>query len=118
MIREQVITMKEQISEAGQLVGGVKDNLGQIDTNSMEMEAQLGRFNVDKEATQKELSVGIHYVQTQGEQHLTSAEEAANRYGEKSAKLSELAEEAKQLSDKQEQRRREIFAMAEQVSYF
>lgn len=115
IISEQAQTLKGQLVEADHLVKAVGESLRQIDRNSETVENQLNRFNDDKEATQKELSVGINYVQTQGEQHLASAQEAVDRYGEKSQQLSELAGEAKQLADKQEQRRREVFAMAEQV---
>nr|CAD2172703.1 unnamed protein product [Meloidogyne enterolobii] len=110
-----VINIKEQFSESGNLLENVRENLRSIDTNSAIIEAQLERFAKEKEATSKELNVGINYVQTQGEQHLASAQEAADRYGEKSQQLSDFAEEAKRLADQQEQRKREIFRMSEKV---
>jgi septal ring factor EnvC (AmiA/AmiB activator) len=69
-----VLTLKEQLSDAGKSVEGVQNNFRQIDTNSGAIEAQLRRFNEDKDSTQKELSIGINYIQTQGEQHIESAE--------------------------------------------
>ena len=74
MIRDQVVNLKEQLADAERAVESVQGNLRKIDTNSATVEGQLGRFTADKEATQRELSVGINYVQIQGEQHLASAE--------------------------------------------
>ncbi|KAL3091629.1 hypothetical protein niasHT_024211 [Heterodera trifolii] len=114
-IRDQAISMRVQLAEADTLVLGLRDRLQQIDTNAAVIEQQLGQFSTDKETTHKELSVGVNYVQTQGEQHLAKAQEAFDRYGEKSQQLSEIAGESKQLSDRQEQRRREILSLAEQI---
>uniref|UniRef100_A0A914HV37 Laminin-like protein lam-2 n=1 Tax=Globodera rostochiensis TaxID=31243 RepID=A0A914HV37_GLORO len=114
-IRDQALSLKGQLAEADILVLALRDRLQQIDTNAAVVEGQLDRFGGDKEATHKELSVGVNYVQTQGEQHLTNAQEAFDRYGEKSQQLSGIAGESKQLSERQEQRRREILSLAEQI---
>jgi hypothetical protein len=69
-----LVTLKEQILDVGKLVDGVQNNFRQIDTNSGAIEAKLRRFNEDKDSTQKELSIGINYIQTKGEQQIATAE--------------------------------------------
>lgn len=62
------------------------------------------------------MDAGISFVTTQGQQQLDGAKQAAGRYGERSQQLSDLAFEAKTLADKQDQRRRNILALAEEIS--
>lgn len=67
------------------------------------------------ENVQVELNNAISHVRAEGQAQLAKAELAADRYGDKSKTLSEMAEQAKLLADRQEERNKEIKALAERA---
>lgn len=61
------------------------------------------------------MTSAIIHVESEGEQQIAKARQVADRYGDKSQQLSDLAEQAKQLSDKQELHKKKIKDLAEKT---
>lgn len=65
------------------------------------------------ETLQEELDTAIQYAEREGQTQLSKAQKAAERYGDKSQQLSEMAEGAKRFTDRQEEHRKNIKKLAE-----
>ncbi|KAI1706360.1 laminin EGF domain-containing protein [Ditylenchus destructor] len=112
-MRVQVDELKDQLQNSHSSVNNVDSRLAQIDASSSRIEAELRKFNTEKGTVQSELENAIGYVETEGQSQLTKAQKAADRYGDKSQKLSDLATEAKQLVDGQESRMKQFKTLSE-----
>ena len=111
-MRLQVGDLKNQLGTAGHLLKSMGEKFGQLDEKTARVDHELRRFSADKENVQSELQSAITYVESEGETQLQRAQNALERYGDKSQELSDLAEQAKESADRQEERKKEVKQLA------
>ncbi|CAD5234464.1 unnamed protein product [Bursaphelenchus xylophilus] len=112
----QVDVVKRNLAEASEAVSNIRHNLDDIDNKAAYVELERQRLALENEAIERELDNAISYVEREGDVQLGKAREAADRFGDKSQKLSELAKESKKLVKDQTEKKDNIEKLAEDAS--
>ena len=107
--------LKTGLSEAKDSVKKVNPKLETFDRKALQIDSDLKTLNINKNNLQKELDHAIDHATLEGDRQLNNARQAAERYGDKSQKMSEIAEEAKKLSDKHSKVKNEIREITEKT---
>jgi uncharacterized protein YoxC len=128
----QVGELKSQLNASTVSIGVAEGKFSIIDKETDEIEHELRRITSDigkhrcqewgtnpsivLDAVKKELENSISFIETQGRSELERARTAAERFGDRSQRLTELAEEAKRFADKQSATMKQIKELAERAS--
>ncbi|KAE9553294.1 hypothetical protein FO519_003507 [Halicephalobus sp. NKZ332] len=115
MLIKTINDLKSGLAEAKDSVKQVNPKLDKFDKKAMEIDSSLKTLNVNKNNLQKELDNAIEHATLEGERQLNNAKQAAEKYGDKSQKMAEMAEEAKKIADKHQKTKDEIREMTEKT---
>jgi laminin gamma 1 len=107
-LARQVNDLRKGLEEAKVSVKDVDQKLKSFDGKASEIEAEVKRFKSDEQSVRGELDGAVQYVENEGRTHLKNAQVAAEKYGDNSQKMSEMAEEAKRIADAHDKQRNEV----------
>uniref|UniRef100_A0A914ZML2 Laminin-like protein lam-2 n=1 Tax=Parascaris univalens TaxID=6257 RepID=A0A914ZML2_PARUN len=111
----QVNKLKNDLKESLQLVMTIDETIAKANRKADETNEVLRRWNHIKERARSDIENALQYLETEGRTQWELAKEASAKYGEQSQQLSEIAQEARKLADKHENRSREIEMLAEKT---
>uniref|UniRef100_A0A914X951 Uncharacterized protein n=1 Tax=Plectus sambesii TaxID=2011161 RepID=A0A914X951_9BILA len=109
----QVSQLKKDLAEASKLVKTVDETIQKAGQTATATDEVLARWNAVKDRAFNDLDRAQKYLETEGKTQWELATEAAAKYGEQSQQLSEIAQEARKLADKHENRSLEIAKLAD-----
>ncbi|VDM40381.1 unnamed protein product [Toxocara canis] len=111
----QVNKLKKDLQESLQLVNSIDETIAKANRKADDTNEVLRRWNHIKERARNDLENALQYLETEGRTQWELAKEASAKYGEQSQQLSEIAQEARKLANKHENRSREIETLAEKT---
>lgn len=109
----QVNQLKKDLAEASKLIKTVDETIKKAGQTAAATDQVLARWNSVKDRAFADLDRAQKYLETEGKTQWELATEAAAKYGEQSQQLSEIAQEARKLADKHENRSIEIEKLAD-----
>ncbi|VDK20917.1 unnamed protein product [Anisakis simplex] len=111
----QVNKLKKDLKESVQLVMSIDETIASANRKADDTNEVIERWTQIKDRARNDIENAIQYLETEGRTQWELAKEASAKYGEQSQQLSEIAQEARKLADKHENRSREIEMLAEKT---
>ncbi|KAI6173803.1 hypothetical protein M3Y98_01121600 [Aphelenchoides besseyi] len=112
----QVNDVKQRVQGARASVKDVDGKLREIEEKAAYVELEIKRLQMDKDGILQELDNAISHVDREGQIQLQNAQNAANRFGDRSQQLSDLADEARRAVAGQEQQKKSIEEAADRTA--
>ncbi|VDN56935.1 unnamed protein product [Dracunculus medinensis] len=112
----EINKLKNDLKESLKLIDSVDDTIANANQQADATYEVLLRWNLIRDRARSDLENGLHYLETEGVTQWELAQETSKRYGEQSQQLSEIAQEARKLADKHENKSREIQNLADKTS--
>lgn len=104
----EIQALQQNLDSASGSVKNIAENLQGIEDKRAFLALEEKRFQMEKDAIQRELDNSYNHIEREGIAQLERARELVDRFGEKSPKLSEYAKESKDLINEQLAKQTEI----------
>uniref|UniRef100_A0A158R623 Laminin subunit gamma-1 n=1 Tax=Syphacia muris TaxID=451379 RepID=A0A158R623_9BILA len=111
----EVATLKEDLESGINSLETIGKNIASANRKVEETNQMLARWNAMSEQVKQELIEALQYLEEEGKSKWELAKKTAEKYGEKSQKLSEIAEEARTLADRHEERSKAMEELAQKA---
>ncbi|CEF61838.1 Laminin subunit gamma-1 [Strongyloides ratti] len=115
IIIQQISTLRNNLNSAEDMLKEVGNIVNKIRETNYIGEEYLTKWKRIKDEAEAELDAARKYLETEGATQWELAEEAAKKYGDQSQVLSNIAQEARTLANKQESISDDIKRLAEQA---
>lgn len=114
-LASEIERLRKDLEDASDLLDSVDSIIASVNEKAEETDTVYQRFKGITEQARRDLKSAMDFLETEGRTQWELALEASAKYGEQSQQLSEIAQEARKLAEKHENRSKEIEQIAEKA---